>query len=281
MNTYIKSLASLIALGLVSLAGAAHGATTAESCAAGDILNAVQGGKLCLAVETVKGKVAADSGGALIVVLHGDGSRGGPTDYQYRIAQEAAADHADATAVAILRPGYLDAKGKRSEGRDNGRRDHYTPENIDSVATVIKTLREHYRPARVLLIGHSGGAAFTGVIVGRHPGLVDGAVLVSCPCDISRWRQSSGGSDWPNSLSPSSFADRVPITALVLAVTGGNDKNTDPRLGRNYVESLTRRGIAAEFREIPGATHDMDGVMRAATREAIKSLQAALSAAPK
>lgn len=281
MNTQSKSLAGLIAVGLMSLAGAATGATTAESCAAGDSLNAVKGGKFCLAVETLKGKTAVDSGGALIVVLHGDGSRGGPTDYHYRIAREAAADHADATAVAILRPGYEDSKGKKSDGRDNGRRDHYTPENIDSVAAVIKSLRDHYRPTRVLLIGHSGGSAFTGVILGRHPGLVDGAVLASCPCDIPRWRQLSGSGSWPNSLSPASFADKVPVTARVVALTGGNDKNTTPSLARNYVESLTRRGVAAEFREIPGATHDMDGALRAATREAIKTLLTALTVAPK
>ena len=280
MNALSKSLAALVSIALLSLAGGANGATTSESCAAGDILHAVRGGKFCLAVETVKGKAAADSGGALIIVLHGDGSRGGPTDYHYRIAQEAVTDHAEATAVAILRPGYLDAKGKRSDGRDNGRRDHYTAENIDSVAAEIKTLREHYRPARVLLIGHSGGAAFTGVILGRHPGLVDGAVLASCPCDVPRWRNAGGGQPWNNSLSPSSFIDKVPQTARVIAITGGKDTNTSPNLGRTYAESLAKRGVAAEFREAAGATHDMDSTLRSAVLDAVKTALARPSPPP-
>ncbi len=50
--------------------------------------------------------------------------------------------------------------------------------------------------------------------------------------------------------------------------------NTDPRLGRNYTEQLARRGVAAEFREIAGATHDMDQRLRAAILEAVEAFQA-------
>ena len=252
-------------------------ASTAESCAAGDMLDAVRGDKLCLAVETIKGASAADKGATLVVLLHGDVSSGKAADYHYEIGRAVVAADPSAIAVAILRPGYFDSQGKRSDGSDNGRRDHYTATNIDSVAAVIKTLRERYSPSRTLLVGHSGGSAFTGVILGRHPGLVDGAVLASCPCDIVAWRDARG-SRWNYSLSPSSFADRVPATARVIAITGARDTNTDSRFGRNYVQSLTRRGVAAEFQEVPEAGHDMTSSLRAAVVEAVKRLQAAFVA---
>lgn len=270
----LRPLAGIaLAGGFVIVSTVAQAITTRESCAAGDIVNAAHGGTLCLALETSKGSAAQDTGAPLFIVLHGDVSSGGAATYHYRIAQEIVAAHPDALAVAVLRPGYFDAAGKRSEGSDNGRRDHYSAANIDAMAAAISALRAHYRPARTVLIGHSGGAAFAGVILGRHPGTVDGAILVSCPCDIQRWRDAGGGRAWPNSLSPSSFVDKVPHGARVIAITGSRDTNTDSRLGRTYAEQLARRGVAAEFREVAGATHDMDQRLRAAILDAVKAFQ--------
>jgi pimeloyl-ACP methyl ester carboxylesterase len=41
----------------------------------------------------------------------------------------------------------------------------------------------------VVVAGHSGGAAIAANILGRHPALIDAALLVSCPCDVEKWRQ--------------------------------------------------------------------------------------------
>jgi predicted esterase len=273
MRVCLRPLAGIaLAGGLVILSPVAHAMTTRESCATGDIANAVRGGNLCLAIEIMRGSAAQDSGAPLFIVLHGDVSRGGAADYHYRIAREIVADQPDAIAIAVLRPGYFDPAGKRSDGDDNGRRDHYTAANIDAMAAAIRDLRAHYHPIRTVLIGHSGGAAFGGVILGRHPGTVDGAILVSCPCDIQRWRDAGGGRAWANSLSPSSSIDKVPEAARVITVTGSRDTNTDSRLGRAYAEQLARRGVAAEFREIAGATHDMDQTLRAAILGAVRAL---------
>ena len=246
MSKLSKLLAAWIVLGFSSLFGTAFGVTTAESCAAGDIVNAVRGDKLCLALKTARGAEAQDAGAQLLILLHGDVSRGGPSDYHYRIAQEIVTNHPAVIAIAVLRPGYFDSDGKRSDGNDNGRRDHYTATNIDSMAAAIRALRDNYRPSRIILVGHSGGSAFSGVILGRHPATVDGAILTSCPCDVRRWRSAGGGRDWRDSLSPSSFIDKVPQTARVIVLTGSKDSNTGPSLGRASAEPMRNVWRGAE-----------------------------------
>ena len=66
----------------------------------------------------------------------------------------------------------------------------------------------------------------------------------------------------------------------VIAITGGKDTNTSPNLGRTYAESLAKRGVAAEFREAAGATHDMDSTLRSAVLDAVKTALARPSPPP-
>lgn len=65
---------------------------------------------------------------------------------------------------------------------------------MDSVAAAVEALRKHHNASRVVLVGHSGGAANAGVILGRAAPLVDVAVLISCPCNIPVWRDLRGRS---------------------------------------------------------------------------------------
>lgn len=227
--------------------------TARPECASPDNETRVAGGRECLVVRTFRSPNAG-AAPTLLIYLHGDGSSGGPSHYIYGRAQEGVAD--GVVSVALLRPGYFDRDGNRSTGDDRGRRDGYTSHNVDAVAAAVKTLKAHHRASRVILVGHSGGAAISGVILGRHPGLVDGAVLGACPCEISRWRQMRGGTPWNESFSPSSFAPGVPASAHVIAVTGDGDTNTFPALARDYVAMLTRRGVTARFVLVPGAGHD-------------------------
>src|SRR5262245_58934475 len=69
------------------------------------------------------------------------------------------------------------------------RSDHYTADNLDAVGDGVRRLRERYEGARVILVGHSGGAATSAVISGRRPGVADAAVLVACPCNLREWRR--------------------------------------------------------------------------------------------
>lgn len=213
----------------------------------------VQGGAHCLGIR-IYGDAPAGTARVLVVALHGDTSRGGATETQHGIARRVAGP--GVVGVGMLRPGYFDPQGRRSEGSDNGRGVTFTPNNVDSVAAGIRTLKEHYRPAKVILVGHSGGAATAGIILGRYPGLADGAVLVSCVCNTEtmvKWQRWVGVTD-----SPHQFAKTLAKNVRVVAMTGDRDTVTPPSNAESYVRSLKSNGIDAEFMLVPGEGHDLN-----------------------
>jgi pimeloyl-ACP methyl ester carboxylesterase len=118
----------------------------------------------------------------LVVVLHGDllGVRNvPPMTYHYVFADAVARKIDDVVVAAVLRPGYRDHSGERSEGNMGmATGDNYTPEVIDAIAAVIEQLKVKFQPSYTVLAGHSGGAAIAGDLLGREPAAVDGALLV-------------------------------------------------------------------------------------------------------
>jgi pimeloyl-ACP methyl ester carboxylesterase len=105
----------------------------------------------------------------LLVVLHGDAPGINPS-YQYVFAQRAAAALNDVIAVGLLRPGYADGMGGKSEGsRGWAIADNYTAGDIASVAAALKALKTRYHAADLTLAGHSGGAALTADIIALYP----------------------------------------------------------------------------------------------------------------
>jgi pimeloyl-ACP methyl ester carboxylesterase len=220
-------------------------------------------------VAATYGAAQAGSAPALIVVVHGDVSSGGPADYHFAFTRSLAKP--GVVAVALVRPGYSDAAGRTSQGTHYDRRDSYTPANITAVGSAVRALKTHYKARTVIYVGHSGGAAIGGVLIGKDPGLINGAVLVSCPCDITRWREERKRGAWTRSESPSAYAAKVPTTTRVVAITGSTDDNTGPGLARGYVESLTKRGVKARFQNVPGAGHGFSA-LHATTSGAIAGL---------
>ncbi|MEH6753233.1 MAG: alpha/beta hydrolase [Alphaproteobacteria bacterium] len=243
--TRIALTAVLMALGMVP------SSALANDCDRSDPTNGVTGGNYCIAVETV----TTNPGAPLVVVLHGDMSSGKPPSYATRFAKRITERNPDITIVSMLRPGYDNGDGKKSQGSTNGRRDHYTGVNVDAVGDAIRNLAAHHKAPRTIVVGHSGGAATAALIAGRQPEVLDGMVLISCPCDITRWRLERNGSAWPSSLSPSDYVDQVRPDLQITAVTGRNDDNTQPGLAKSYVAEIRERGGIANFLEIPGERH--------------------------
>ncbi len=225
----------------------------AAPCDSPDNLTRVTGDRECLVAKTF----AANSLSApvLYVVLHGDTSGGGPSDYHYAVAQRLG-NAENAVAVALIRPGYFDSAGAKSSGNNFNRTDSYTAENVDDIAGAIKNLKAFYKPSRVVLVAHSGGSAISAVILGRTPHLANAAVLVSCPCDIEAWRSMTGRRPWPNSESPIRYVDRIPTDARVAVLVGSNDTDTPSKLSEEYLAALKGRGIAATLDVLQGATHN-------------------------
>lgn len=230
----------------------------AARCDADDYTLKVSGIDQCLVMRRF-GNTEPD---VMLVWLHGDVSTSfGPARYHFANAEKAAEvfSAAKTLSVALVRPGYPDGSGNTStvSPSHTGRTDHYTRENVTEVGMAIERLRARFKPRTVIAIGHSGGAATTALILGLKPGLIDGAVLVSCPCDLATWRGArSDRKPWPRSEDPIKWAAEVAPTTRVIALSGDRDENTTPELSRTYVDALKARNVNAVFTVLPGETHN-------------------------
>ena len=212
----------------------------------------------CLKLQTYKSERLTDSP-VLMVALHGDAAFNNPS-YQYRFAQLVSERAEDIVAVGLLRPGYTDADGRTSDGeRGLTVGDNYDEERVASIASALESLSTRYNARKVILAGHSGGAAITAKLLALHPGILDHAFIVSCPCDINRWRAdmfaASGFEGFKGDLnvrSPIDLAKDVPGTSKVSILVGRYDAVTAPYLSRAYFDALKTAGKQAYFRVIEG-----------------------------
>lgn len=220
-------------------------------CEKEDNLNWVAGENLCLAIKTfVHDEEAARP--VLRVFLHGDNSRGGPSDYMYRYAANYAAG---VVSVAMLRPDHYDREGRRSTPKTYGRRNWETEESIDAVAAAVRKLKRHHKASRVVMIGHSGGASIAAVMLGRHPGVADAALLAGCACDKEAKRMMRGRKYRSEDINPIDYVDKIPLSAKVIAITGSRDTTNPAELCRPYIRHLKERGVSARLDIAKGAKH--------------------------
>ena len=228
--------------------------TLAATCSVEDYDLKVSGASQCLLMR----RFGSTDPHLMIVWLHGDVSTGGPANYHFSSAEQTASQLAamKVLSVALVRPGYPDGSGDSSSVAllQSGRADHYTRENIAEVGTAIERLRARFQPKRVVVVGHSGGAATAAILLGMKPKLIDAAVLVACPCDLAAWR--AGRREWTRSENPIKWVDQVDTAARVVALTGAKDDNTPPQLARTYIEALRERGVDAAFELLADETHN-------------------------
>lgn len=185
----------------------------------------------------------------LVVVLHGD-SPFQNLGYQNAFAGEVAAKTQNIVAIGLLRPGYTDPDGNTSEGKwgkTNG--DNWNAENTDAIADAIRELRERYQSHKVVVAGHSGGAAITANILGRQPGLIDAALLVSCPCDVKRWRvrmhKLTGNEIFEGEIKTLSAIQQVANIsdqAKIVMIVGSEDEVAPPYLSESYRKKASELG---------------------------------------
>jgi pimeloyl-ACP methyl ester carboxylesterase len=225
----------------------------AQGCPQADGINRVDGQLECLVIQTTK-PLNNPKPRNLLVYLHGDSSRGGSFDRHFKYFKPLAS--ADTVFVGMIRPGYADSKKNASTGNKMGGGDNYTAHNVDAVANALQALKTKYSARRLVVVGFSGGAATAGVILGRHPALIDNAVLIACPCDLNIRRQAWVKNVVRRSISPHEVASSVFKTAQVTAITGDADVNTTPEQVTGYIATLKSRGVKARYLEVPHATHD-------------------------
>ena len=233
------------------------------AAAVGETLWLAAGG-LRLKVETFR-SASIGSTPTLILVLHGD-SPFRPPSYQYLFAREAAAQLNNVVVAALLRPGYCDGTGDCSAGeRGLTTGDNYTLEVIHAVAEVVEQLKQRYRASMALVVGHSGGAAIAADLIGTAPSAVQGALLISCPCDLAAWRKHMFERQDENpiwlqpitSLSPMDLAEKVSNRMHVRLLVGSEDPVAPPGLTNEYAEALGRHGVEAAVVIAPRLEHNI------------------------
>lgn len=237
----------------------------AQGCPKADGVHRVDGQTECLAIQTTvqttkpasiqkNNQKNTQKTRNLLVYLHGDSSRGGLFDRHFKYFTPFA--NQDTVFVGMIRPGYADSKKNASTGDNMGGGDNYTAHNVDAVANALQALKTQYGARRLVVVGYSGGAATAGVILGRHPELIDRAVLIACPCDLAIRRQGWAKNVVRRSMSPHEVAGSVFKTAQVTAITGDADVNTAPAQVTGYIATLKARGVKARYIEVSKATHD-------------------------
>ena len=191
----------------------------------------------------------------LIVYLNGHNSKtfrrnggvGQPNALMLRDANKLVAPNR--AFVNIIRHGhclsiYKDKTSFCSDGRHPAT-DYYLPELADDLAYLVKYFKARSGARKVVMVGTSAGSTFSGIIIGRYPELVDGAVLVSCNCTVRRRLRHFGVStgSWVSSLSPDMYVERVPDNKVVIALAGSTDRMTPAPLNKLYIEELKQAGV--------------------------------------
>jgi len=200
----------------------------------------------------LKGAKCGSGGKSVVVFLPGDASRGGPATYHCALMRQRAQE--GVTAIVLLRPGDDDAI-QTSAGAPHERRDQDTKANNDLVAKSWSAVKDANPGERLGVAGHTDGAAQLGAIIERYPGLVNSAMLQSCPCDIKIWRAKYSPFSGREKQSPIKFAGTIGQGMRVIALTGAEDDNMWPGLAEAYVGNVKSAGTPARFVKTSGANH--------------------------
>ncbi len=225
---------------------------------------------MALEFGPLKGPVLGTGTKTLVVILHGDG---GPGRYD-TMAANLAKSVPSATVVALNRPGYGNGK-YRSPGIGGGSvADLYTKRNNDALASTLLAMKASLKPRKVIVIGHSGGAGQMGSVIGRFPGIADTVLLVSCPCDVPKWRISRRGKNsWTRSQSPHQFIQGIASKTNVIVVIGDKDGNTRPRFSEQYTAAAKAAGKKVSLVVIPNGTHTWSTLEPTVTKILLKEMR--------
>jgi len=188
-----------------------------------------------------------------VVVVLADGDAAGTPLPNRRFA--AAAAQAIPTSAAIaLPPIGVSGLGPSADG--------YGTRVIAAAGDSIAALRRRYPNAQIVVVGDAGGAAVAANLAGIRPHLIDGIVLVSCPCALPEWREhvrklslDAGSAATLAGLDPLKTAGGISPSLRAAVLVGAEDAVTPVKFSRAYAEALTLRGIATDYRIIPGKGH--------------------------
>jgi pimeloyl-ACP methyl ester carboxylesterase len=201
----------------------------------------------------------------LLIVIHGDAPFN-PPSYQYKLSQKLSERVKNTIIVSVLRPGYKDNDGNKSDGKEGlTTGDNYTEAVINSLTEVIKELKIRFKPSKTIIAGHSGGAAISADIMSLAPDLVDKSILVSCPCDVEVFRKSMAlkqpfyraWRDSVKSISPSNVVQKLNRNVDIVLIHGQQDDIVPFKIAETYYKQLTSNNIKAQLLSIENVGHEI------------------------
>jgi predicted esterase len=249
----------------------------AASCATGTAVKVSEPGHRLTGRMYVSGAPNPDA--PLVVVFHGDAPFRNP-GYQYEFAGRLANAVPGTRVVALMRPGYTDPFGAKSDGdRGFASGDNYDRSTMSLVSSAVRTSAlvavqepddEHgaetplRAPAPVILVGHSGGAVTAANVAALHEAKIVAAFLIGCPCDVPAFRKHMWELQhaplwlWPgHAVSPLDSVAELPTTTEIRAISGAEDPIAPPQEAQAYVEKAKARGIDATLTLIPNEGHEI------------------------
>lgn len=204
-------------------------------------------------------------GTPLVVVLHGDAPGRNPS-YHYIFAANLAKTMPGTRVAALLRPGYADPFGGRSDG-DRGNfaaGENYTFGAVSDLAVAIRALKARYGSRSLILVGHSGGATLAADVAALNPGLVQTVVLVSCPCDVPAFRRHMAKEQWSpvwlipvKALSPLQTIRAMDSGTSIVGIFGSQDPIALPMYTKAYVQEAKTLHLNASMISLAGEGHEI------------------------
>jgi predicted esterase len=235
-----------------------------NNCEGKDTINYIKTQNGCLFVKVFKSDSITLKPN-LLIVIHGDASFNPPT-YQYKLSQKISDQVKNTIVISVLRPGYKDNEGNKSDGkRGLTTGDNYTQEVISSLTEVIKELKIRFKPSKTIIVGHSGGAAISADIVSLTPNLIDKTILVSCPCDVAAFRKSMAAKqpfyrawrDSTKSISPTDIIKNLNQNNDIILLHGQNDDIVPFEIAENYFKKLKNSKIKVQLIPIANSGHEI------------------------
>lgn len=223
-----------------------------------NILEEVNVQNVCTKIKTFKSEIITDEP-TLLIALHGDAPFNNPS-YQYNFASQVAEHSENVISVGMLRPGYTDHLDRTSDGvKGNTVGDNYDEPRIQQISQAVQKLKLHHNANKVILAGHSGGAAITAKLIAIYPKLANHAFVVSCPCNINSWRadmyKSSQYEGFKGDLDISSPIDLVRTISndtKISIFTGDKDVVAKPYLSQEYETALKNASKQVQLVELNG-----------------------------
>lgn len=188
----------------------------------------------------------------VLVFLHGDSGR---PERMFPLASEFGSH--GVISIVMARPGCaITPGGPRSEGKHNTKNgSHLSKNNIEKVGQAIQAIKDMYGAENVYAVGHSGGAAISGVLIGTNKELLKGVVLAACPTYVSQWRLKIGKRSWGQAKSPHSYIADIPKDTKITLLAGDMDTNTGPWLMERYAKAAREEGLVVDTVVVKGAKH--------------------------